>query len=387
MKKVIIVVSQLRVGGVAKALIELLRCIGGKYEISLLCFDHRGTFFEDIPVSVHIFDINKYLLMTERAASDLSEYDQVFKYLRGACSIWTKKFGKKLPAKYITKSVGTIEGEYDIAISFGHPMPEHMYCNITSEVTLECIKAKKKAIVIHCDFESYGGNCKYNRDLINRFDKVAAVSRSVGQTVAKCIPEASDKVVVLRNCHDFEKIREMAGIDPVQYRHEINIVSVARLSEEKGLVRCVPLIRKLHDAGYDVGWNLVGNGPLYKELKEEISNYAAEDYIVLEGEHANAYRYIKNANYLLVPSFHEAAPMVFDEAAALGVAVLTTKTLSAEEIIADQKLGMVCDVDNASVEKMLFEAVKKISTMNLEKHCYTATNEKAMQDFEELCND
>jgi glycosyltransferase involved in cell wall biosynthesis len=48
------------------------------------------------------------------------------------------------------------------------------------------------------------------------------------------------------------------------------------------------------------------------------------------------------ADYLLVPSLNEAAPMVFDEAIVLGVPVITTNTTSATEMIGNQ-YGIVCE--------------------------------------------
>lgn len=47
----------------------------------------------------------------------------------------------------------------------------------------------------------YGGHCTYNDKLLLKFDKIAAVSKSVGAAVIRCIPEAEDKICVLRNFH------------------------------------------------------------------------------------------------------------------------------------------------------------------------------------------
>ena len=49
-----------------------------------------------------------------------------------------------------------------------------------------------------------------------------------------------------------------------------------------------------------------------------------------------------NADYLLVPSLHEAAPMVFDEANILGLRIISTNTTSAKEMI-DEHSGIIYD--------------------------------------------
>ena len=89
-----------------------------------------------------------------------------------------------------------------------------------------------------------------------------------------------------------------------------------------------------------------------------------EDSIFLEGEQLNPYRYVKNADYFLLPSFHEAAPMVFDEALTLGVPILTTKTLSAVELVESRNIGVVCENDEDSIYGMIREAAENPPKLN-----------------------
>ena len=385
MKKLIIAVSQLRVGGVAKALIELLRNIENKYDITLICFDHSGAFFDDIPKSVMVVKDNPYLSLTERAAGSLSEYGKKYKIIRQVCSLWTKIFNKKLPAKYICRKVGQIEGEYDVAIAFGHPQQKHLFCNLTGEVILNCVSAKKKVIVIHCDYELYGGHCKCNDKLLLQFDKIAAVSKSVGEAVIRCIPQAKDKICTLRNFHDFETIQEMSLQAPVEYPHKHTIITVARLSEEKGLTQSIGIVKALKEKDYDIEWHIVGDGPLKGTLAQLINENNAGDYIVLEGEQTNPYRYIKKADYLLVPSLHEAAPMVFDEAACLGVPIVSTETLSAKEMVEGRELGYVCEADQ--LLNTLKIALDNQEDMKQKVTSHRVNNEVAFQDIEDICDD
>ncbi|MBO5973440.1 MAG: glycosyltransferase family 4 protein, partial [Clostridia bacterium] len=44
------------------------------------------------------------------------------------------------------------------------------------------------------------------------------------------------------------------------------------------------------------------------------------------------------ADYLLVPSLHEAAPLVFDEAHSLGLPVISSDTLSAREMLTGEDI-------------------------------------------------
>lgn len=384
MKKILIAVSQLRVGGVSKALVELLKHINDKYEITLLCFDHDGEFFKDIPANIKIVQDNPYLVLTERSAFSMQQYGYKYKLIRQLCSAWTKLFNKEVPAKYICSKFGRIKENYDIAIAFGHPQKENIFCNLAGEVVLNCVNARKKAIVIHCDYEKYGGHCECNDNLIMQFDKIATVSRSVGDAVLRCIPQGESKICMLRNFHDFNSICNMSNYKTVKYMHEYVLVTVARLSEEKGILAGIDIITRLKNKGYDVEWHIVGDGPLRKKIENRILETKSEGYIILEGVQSNPYRYIKNADFLFVPSIHEAAPMVFDEAACLKVPIITTDTLSAKELVDERNIGIVCKNYQISDALEYAFANKVIYKNNLNE--YVSTNLEANNDFESLCN-
>ena len=71
------------------------------------------------------------------------------------------------------------------------------------------------------------------------------------------------------------------------------------------------------------------------------------------GNKENPYTYLKNADALLVPSFNEAAPMVFGESAVLGVPIVTTETCSAIEMVEKRDLGYVIANDSKDIEVFL----------------------------------
>ncbi len=383
MKKVLIVINQLNIGGVSKALIELVKAAADAYDISVLLLDPRGDYVKDLPQSVKVLKPDDYMLMTVRSAADLKECPKKFSILRKVLSLWTKLFGKSAAVRYTVKHCKNVPGKYDCAIAFGHPMPDNMLCGITSEIVLSRADAAKKAIVIHCDYSAYGGNSKYNRKLISKFDKVACVSESVGKTVAQCIPDIKDKIVTLYNCHDFDSIRRLAAENEVKYNRTA-IVSVARLSPEKGLTRCVKVIADLVNSGYDIEWHIVGAGPEHNALENEIIACGMQSRIILEGADPDPYKYMKNASFLLVPSFHEAAPMVFDEAACLGVPVLTTDTLSAVEMVESRNVGMVCSQNTDDIERMIKMALDKLKNGDYPELEYKASNKIALEQFADL---
>ena len=110
---------------------------------------------------------------------------------------------------------------------------------------------------------------------------------------------------------------------------------------------------------YEFEWHIVGGGDkkYVTELTNAINNYGLKDIIILEGDQINPYRFMKYADFLLLPSYHEAAPMVYNEACCLGLRILTTNTLSANEMVSNRGIGLVCNNDENSIYLMLKRAM------------------------------
>ena len=104
-----------------------------------------------------------------------------------------------------------------------------------------------------------------------------------------------------------------------------------------------------------------------------------EKQVFLLGEQRNPYRYMINADYLLVSSLHEAAPMVFDEANILELPIISTNTTSANEIV----------LSNDSIVCETFDEIKDILN-NLKKRTPKAetllTNATQIEQLSYLMN-
>lgn len=349
MKRILFVINQMNTGGIQTAFLQLLQQISDRYEIDLLCISGKGELLQDVPAGVRLLTASKALKISDLTVSEAKAEGLFYGALRAVCSAWAKLISKRLPAYAVTKFLQKSIGDYDVAVSYTQPVTCKRFFNLSNETVLNACRAKKKVTFVHCDFLRYGGNDACNRALYRKFDCIAAVSDSVGLRLAEAIPDVQDKIVTVRNCCDFEAIRGLAKIDPVVYEEEFPIVTVARLSEEKGLVRCVALFKRLRQAGYDVKWHIIGSGPCEQQLKDEIAANDAGDYVLLHGLQRNPYRYMAGAKLFLLPSYHEAAPMVFDEAAALAVPVLTTDTVSAAEMVEKTSRGWVCGMSDEDI--------------------------------------
>ena len=96
---------------------------------------------------------------------------------------------------------------------------------------------------------------------------------------------------------------------------------------------------------------------------------------------------MRNADLLLITSYHEAAPMVIDEARCLGLPVLSTATTSAQEMILDRDCGWVCDNDQLSINHSLKKVLQNRSTIECVRSQIKLSdvdNKNTMYQFSEL---
>lgn len=155
-------------------------------------------------------------------------------------------------------------------------------------------------------------------------------------------------------------------------------MTVARLSPEKGIEQAIDALYATRRK--DIRYYIIGDGPQRELLVDKIANYNMKDQVYMAGEQANPYRYMRNADYLLVPSLHEAAPMVFDEAKILGLPIISTNTTSAHEMITNDS-GIVCE------DFSMLESVLKKSKKEEKKEEILLTNETQLKQFSYIENE
>ena len=146
------------------------------------------------------------------------------------------------------------------------------------------------------------------------------------------------------------------------------------MSEEKGIERAIMALKNSNRK--DIRYYIVGDGSSKKNILKIIHESQLDSQVYLLGADANPYKYLKNADYLLLASYHEAAPMVFDEAKILGVPILTTETTSAYELVVKENSGIMCENSQQGLEIILSSLSKKF--IQLELHY---TNELSRQQF------
>lgn len=331
MKKILIINNNLDMGGIQKSLINLLKEVHSDYDISLLLFSKSGSLLRNIPSDVKVITPNKCYTMLGLTRNELKKYPLLF-LLKFILMKYTAVFSRRSAMKLLGLFQKKIKG-YDTVISFSHLSHHKYFGNGCGDFVLDKVICENKICLIHCDYLNSGYMTEKNNFQYSEFNKIACCSYSVRERFIQGTKLPLSKVYTLRNFYDLNIIK-IANDEPYVYDDNcINIVTVARLSSEKGIDKAIDV---LFDLGrIDIKYYVIGDGPQKDILLDRIDKYHMQEQVFLLGEKENPYRYMINADYLLVPSLHEAAPMVFDEAKIIGLKIISTNTTSAKEMITD----------------------------------------------------
>ena len=358
MKKIIIVNSNMKVGGVQKSLCNLLWELDRikDYEVTLLLFNPVGDYMCDIPPSVKCISTKSLFRYMGASQGEMKGIDKLKRgLLAGACRI----FGRATVMKLILLGQKRLNESYDCAIAFLHNGSSKSFYGGVQEFVLNKVNAKKKVAFVHGDYGKCGANNIRNNQTIAKFDVIAACSDGCKDALVAALPHLAHKCFTVRNCNNISEIKRLAEIDTVVYDAGfINVICVARLSPVKGIDRAIEAASSVLSKGVPLKLHILGSGIVDAELRRMVDERGLGDHVKFYGEQPNPYRFMKNADLLLLTSYHEAAPMVIDEAYVLGVPTLTTKTTSSDEMVTARKCGWVCENDQDSLDQMLYEVMR-----------------------------
>lgn len=390
MKRIIIVNGNMKIGGVQKSLNNLLWSLNGRYDVTLMLFHPEGAYLKDIPPDVKVTAAGGPCQFLGSSQHQYPKTSLKF-WTRGFWAALTKTLGRPFAMRGMFLFQKDAPGEYDCAISFLHNESPRAFYGGVNEYVLKKVKAKRKLAFLHCDYETCGANAPANNRLYDRFDGIAACSEGCRQAFLKVLPHLEGKCRTVHNCTRFDQVRRLAELAPVEYPpHRPIVVTVARLSLAKGLHRALEAVAYGVSQGLDMEYHIVGDGKTRASLEALVRELNLGDRVVFHGEQENPYRFLRNADLFLLTSYHEAAPLVIDEALSLAVPVLSVGTTSSEEMILKRGGGWVCDNDQSALNRMLEQVLRDREGIEEKKnHLRSAAwdNAAALREFVELLED
>ncbi len=185
-----------------------------------------------------------------------------------------------------------------------------------------------------------------DRRVMRWMDRVVAVSEGQAVKVRRAgVPP--DRVVVIHNAVRAERfdVVDPSGRDsllalfPEPPRRIVG--AVGRLSPEKGFDQLILAARSIAGEFPDVGFVLIGDGPLRERLQGLIDQGNLQGRFVLAGHRSDVDRLFPHMDALAMSSYTEGLPCVLLEAMAAGVPVVATSVGGIPEVIEEGASGFL----------------------------------------------
>jgi glycosyltransferase involved in cell wall biosynthesis len=148
------------------------------------------------------------------------------------------------------------------------------------------------------------------------------------------------------------------------------LLSVGRLSAQKGQLLLIEAFARLRAAGFDATLTIAGDGELRADVERAIRAHGLEPDVTLAGwvDEAELRRLLVAARALVLPSFAEGLPVVLMEALAMERPVIATYVAGTPELVTHGQNGWLVPAGNidalaCAMHAALSEPVERLEGM------------------------
>lgn len=303
MKKIAIFQCDFNVGGIQKALLNILNDID----------------YSRCQVDVYVYD--------DRVFFDMPEHENLRVIFNKPYPFLNRLVYFELLRRIAPKP--KTDEEYDVAIDF------NSYRNECAVGALS-VKAKKRVMWIHNDVEIKRRNERKYRILwhffkakLKYFDEFAAVSPGIIDGFRRVSGIYDKKISPIPNHINTAEIFEKAGA-PVDFRVDeknYNLCTMGRICHQKGFDILMNHMARVHEARPDIHLYLLGDGPDRPALETQIKRLGLEQTVTLLGNQPNPFPYVNMMDGFVLTSRYEGQGLVIWEAKALGLEIFITDNL------------------------------------------------------------
>ncbi len=357
MKKILIVIGDMKIGGAQKSLLSFLKCLSAsgemaQYQVQLMVVDPVGEFYTQIPEGIQLLPAPKPLRWLGSALSaKLLTRQFSFRCLLTELGWLVKKKLGKFPAKWNTQQklwhcwkneIPELSGHYDAAISYIDGFPNYY--------VMEKVKADKKVLWVHSEYQKMQYDPAYDRPYYRDAHSIITISEQCRQCILREFPEA--EVSVLENITVARDVREksLAGECPEFSGFDgLKLLTVARLNPYKGVDIAIDGAMELKKQGIPFLWLVVGDGPERERLQAQLHRLELGEQIRLLGSRGNPYPYMRACDILVQPSRVEGKSIVLDEAKILGKLIVATNYTTVKDSLQHLQTGYVTEIDSRAL--------------------------------------
>jgi glycosyltransferase involved in cell wall biosynthesis len=169
-------------------------------------------------------------------------------------------------------------------------------------------------------------------------------------------PNIKDKIKVIHNIVSPKLIKELSEEKIVDSKFDttaLSILTIARLSKEKGIDFALEAALQLVKMGKYFKWYIIGEGDERVYLETKIKEYQLENSFILLGLKDNPYPYVKQSFLYVQPSRYEGKSLAIDEAKILAKPIITTNYPTAKDQIDHGVNGIICEMNPMALAQQI----------------------------------
>lgn len=365
-KKLLFVINTLSRAGAETALMELLKKLNGQeYEIYLYVITGQGEMIRMLPDGVRLLNpaFSEQSVLNGRGRWELMKkvcqsfvkngrfMDKLQYVIRNlACMVKAKRIQTdKLFWRVLSDGAERFDLCFDLAMAWIE--------GGSAYYVADHVRARKKAALIHIDYENAGYTKAMDQDCFREFANIFAVSKETRKHFLNVYPEYADKLDVFHNIVDQDpiclKAREKGGFSD-GYKG-FRVLSVGRLTWQKGFDLAIEAMKLLKDKNCHIRWYVLGEGEQKKALQKKIQSLKLEQDFLLLGQVDNPYPYYAQADLYVHATRYEGKSIAIQEAQTLGCAVIASDCNGNREQIEDGKDGILCELTPEDIAEKIEE--------------------------------
>jgi glycosyltransferase involved in cell wall biosynthesis len=213
----------------------------------------------------------------------------------------------------------------------------------------------------------------FHQWLARRADLVAGVSDEMVEEARTLLGARADRTVCIPNGRDpgaFKLQAEPTQVSPVRF------LFVGHLTKTKRPDLFIEVIEALRERGIDAGGVMVGDGPLFADLRSQ-----KPEGLEMLGSRNDVPELLAKGDIFLFTSTTEGEgmPGVLIEAGLAGLPVVTTDVPGARAVVADGTTGLVVPVDDTG---MLIDAAERLARdPDLRKSMGASARQRCLDQF------
>lgn len=369
--RIAFVMPDMELGGVEKSLISLLEALGNQkeFQITLLLLKRSGVLLKDIPYWVDVIEISgggNIDALRQKTANFLAKtgfqslfnvFKRLYHFLGSSISFPPKKPNV----------------QYDIAIAYKD--------GAVTWFTAKNIAAKVKIAFVHTDFVHAEYSAAQEGKIYLNFDRIYCASLAAKESFISLLPNLSNKTLVFYDLVDGQRLRccAMEGPSFPDDFKGTRILTVGRLSQEKGFDKAIQVLQQLKSDGYQVRWYAVGKGREEKNLRKLVAKLDVKEDFVFLGEQNNPYRMVLDCDIYVQPSNYEGYCIALAEARILCRPVVACNFAGAREQIRQGETGIITEIRSEA----LYEGIKSLLKDNNLRKLIIKNLNKSEHDFSE----